>query len=280
MKYNLSKRQISMNYSSDDEIKVNEIIEEIDSDKLLTRNGEISEFETIIFFISKKYLKSVEFNKDFESVKYKKKIILILIIEKIEDDNFDSIFKFNDFTIINFTESKNEAKNQLKIFLCKLTDELEWDEVCPFRLFYKRLIENKLTCEMSQIISKDEILTFSQTLCIINFRTGKLITEIQNDLVNCDAKINWIGFLSQIIWMENKSEITKLYFKNGILCQQMNLCNRKGHEIIRSIQSNEKTEEIYIHLFDYNSCHTGELIYIFDKSFNLIKKYLTIQSMI
>jgi hypothetical protein len=80
--------------------------------------------------------------------------------------------------------------------------------------------------------------------------------------------------------MENKSEITKVYFKNGILCQQMNLCNRKGHEIIRSIQSNEKTEEIYIHLFDYNSCHTGELIYIFDKSFNLIKKYLTIQSMI
>jgi len=62
----------------------------------------------------------------------------------------------------------------------------------------------------------------------------ELITEIHTNLVNC-SQYHWIGFLSKIVIKDNKSENTKLYFKNGILCQQMNLCNRKGHEIIRSI---------------------------------------------
>ena len=276
------KNKVCLKYSKYDETRVNEIMKEVDMPEIDNKNEKISKSDYILFFLTQHYLETVEFKDNYQLAVKEKKVILIILIDSLLAED-DLVLNLNEFTVFNFNKPEllQESINRLKAFIKRMIYKEEHG--CR-NLLYLRFLSIKKDFKINmkefnrfshfEFVPRSELVyeAANETLDILDFNTGMLISQVKTELTF--FIFFWSEFLNKIIVIPsvNMSCINvKLYSKNGTFFSDQ-IIDQTSYSRLRSILSNEEKKQICIHLFDYNLCSSGEIVYVFDENFTLIKK--------
>jgi len=265
----LIQKYLYLSYSSDEENRINEIINAIDSFDKIRRMNTVKESEIVLMFLTNKYFDSEKYKEDYESIRRENRTALFIFL-----DDFSTPTYLNNFKTIRL----NDEIKKLKIFI---NPENISNQPINLRL---ASIKNYYEFEILEMISEEEVF-FKRIMFthfkVYNFNTGKII-EIKYKFkshrfgpprVDSGRIYCWIRDLQQIVNVSKENSSDRLafifYSLNGDVRNDDVLLDSKGFRV-KSIKYNTTDEHLYLHVFYYKSIY-NEIITIIDKNLNRIK---------
>jgi hypothetical protein len=247
--------------------------------------------DIIMFFLTKKFLKSEKFKEEWS--KRKNKIIIVVLLEEFDLNSTFGQF-FNQFFVSNFYEtlslvSREESIQRNKAFLKKLINikTINSNKAHDVILnkfstnIYGNNIERVIVREIGIINDDEVILKISnrqniEKIMIINWKMVKTIGVIGNSNIQ-KQEFCFVKHLNQIFcYQKEKTKLIKeakcsLFSKTGNLIRTLSihLIDNNIYDVI-SLFYNNKTLQFYLNIF-IKYCMKRSIVTL-DKEFNIINK--------
>ena len=264
---------------------VKSIINEVDELKKFSEMKFIDVDEKVhlsdvyVFFLTKDFIKTEKFIKDFKYAKKSYKLILPVLIENFDLVTVDKL-ELNNFSLMSLANPNKAGFERLQIFLLRAL-EIEkiyydikvsyWNEIELLNIKYFGNLSSPITFE---VLSTDEIFVgneWKRLLRVINLESGDLSKEIR------------IPFPFVFCWIEHAKKIfiadkylnhefnlrCILYNKNGKLFRNFKIPIVNDH--ILSIAYNSKS--CYIYLLGMNFGTNERSVLVLDENFKIKGKH-------
>jgi hypothetical protein len=278
----LRRFSVYLSFGKSNEDKVTDFLKKLDEHEEIEKTKTILRSDLIIFFLSKEFIESDDFQVDWKEKE--NKIFLIVLLENIEQ--ISSLDLNGSIIFENYDSMDLKEIKMFQIFLSRLNDfksiksnqmvMMEKSELNSkrFRLRYStRNFVQKL-----EFIGNDKVIVKSHEyknknkyeILIIYWIEGKIISKINIENVN-NLDFCWIEHLNQLLVYQDCDKVKKflLFTIAGDLVREVFSRNTIEH-IVSAISYNKNKFEVYLNVFDKVSSRGSVLV--LNDNFTQIKK--------
>jgi hypothetical protein len=270
-----------LSFDKSDQETIYGYLKKIDEKIQLFKCDSLELSNVIIFFLTKKFVETNQFKKDWR--KRETKVFLIILLEEDIQSLID--FDFNQFNVSYFNHSislteQQEAITRNTIFLSRLinltdssVEEMDNGESNKFALKVGEINPNS---KKSYVLKRMEIINdeivivkcFDEKILIIDWRIGSTVATIEN--IN-EQEFCWISHLTQIFCCQKFIEPTNekelkcsLFSKKGDYIRSVYTISKYNYRV-NSVAYNKDNCQVYLNI--YNGTGSKTLILILNQEF-------------